>query len=1396
MKKVIAFILFTVMILGLYGCHIFNGNDGNGGNGGNDGDDLDNQNPPASDNQLDLPENEVNVIIIAGQSNAEGNSNMSNLDKYCADNGYDFSQFVYGFEDVKISFHHHFYYADLNAYVTDKIDPFNTNFVDVKVGQGCAPKHSGPELGLAQVLHENVESTQPIYIIRYASGGTPFTGYPSWKSPSSGETGLLYNNLITYVNDGLENLKEQGLVPKVRAFVWMQGEADGSNANAANAYKNNMKNMVNDIRDTYSSYATDGNGENIVVVDGHIADSGVWPYYQTVNRAKTELSEEMANYYAIDTNSTGLDLKLKNDDKYGGGDAAHYTMESILKLGRAFGEKILEAGCLKYNKGEVPTINDFTVDDGVERSNVVRLEAENGNIKNGSAIKIEAADGASGGKSLGYFWDNGVPYVRFVVESDRDEENAIISLALTSAVEQTVSELPHPLYKTGLVTVNGKTIPLSGILPARNGNSWHTFYVHSGFIDLKKGTNVIDLHYDFNCSYSMEEFRINVDFLEIQSNAVVTEYKNGVVEPENCVVNGAVISFVDNSPTTNSSAVTTLNQIGASITGSFISEKSGKAAFAALFGLNSKATLSEYFELEINGETVAIPEIILNDHHFEKLAGADWREYIIADFDLVEGENIFKLNVIKEGFDANIASFKIYSADAISTEEIEGVNHYRFEAEHSQIHNGTIVIEYSDRASNGTLVGYFREGKTMVFTIISDKAENNVPIIICGATAKESGIELIEITAEEIASMFACNGVALRDAKGSFAGSSNQDWYNFTTVSGYVDLKEGVNILTLTNLGPSMNMDYIQLTTTTAQLSWTPSENAPGVECTNTNNDHNCDGCGRVVSNCDAYLENGMVEKEASCVEEGLMVYTCSLCGNNKEEIIPKTHECDTIDVSGSIEFDARTGSIINNNLVVNIICTKCGQGDEAKGFTVDTTDMFTKGLVVTYSDATAILPAFNTENYTVSSSRTGGNDPSPIVTTTFVSDKLGCTVTSGDYIVVDGKLYSRYDLPALNTDSVEVTYEGGSYIYNALSHVTLTKEIRTYGCFLTVVGDVTLDLTERWTHNNGLIIGNDNKPANVKVNVTANSAGNAIFFWDGADLIVNEGSTLDVTSTDAYNIWSAMSGSHIIVDGTLITHGHIFFVPTIDWVHPEGDVYNSNPELYVRKGNVEINNGNIYLNFIQVGSVAQDYSGKLTVRNGSLTQFDTVGDEYNKNHPIRWIFSQGELNFENTGNTMSYAMKTDQNNQDRIILFDAGIKVKVTGAYNTLIEHDWGGMGTFSIHTDATFDLPVDMKMYNHNNNYSSYSYNTFTTAIVMIDGEMKEVFVTNTPDVYVVNTVVEYSQDDLLKVDNADGTRSVGAIEIAGEFTTVDGRTRVGDWFFSQATDANGNVIYYRTI
>ena len=265
MKKIIALILVFMMMFSLCSCQLLDeilAQFGEQVNPDDNKPDDKPDTPPTDDDKTDdektdddktdddktLPENEVNVIIIAGQSNAEGCSNMEKLEAYCADNGEDYSEFVYGYEDVKLSYHYHFYYADLLPHSSNKDDPFETNFVDVKVGQGKSPGFSGPELGIAKVIHENIESTQPVYIIKYTSGGTPFTGYPSWKSPSSGETGLLYENLTKYVNDGLENLTEQGLSPKVRALVWMQGEADGSNQAAANDYKSNMKNMVNDIR--------------------------------------------------------------------------------------------------------------------------------------------------------------------------------------------------------------------------------------------------------------------------------------------------------------------------------------------------------------------------------------------------------------------------------------------------------------------------------------------------------------------------------------------------------------------------------------------------------------------------------------------------------------------------------------------------------------------------------------------------------------------------------------------------------------------------------------------------------------------------------------------------------------------------------------------------------------------------------------------------------------------------------------------------------------------------------------------------------------------------------------------------------------------------------------------
>ena len=605
MKKIIALILACMMLFSLCSCQLLDEFFAQFGEQVDPDDKPDT--PPVED---DTTREEVNVIIMAGQSNAEGNTNMSNLEAYCKDKGKDYSRYVNGFEEVKVSFHYHYYYADLGVYSTNKDDPFKTNFVDVKVGQGKSPTYSGPELGMAEVISESIDASQPVYIIKYCSGGTAFSGTPSWKSPSSGTTGELYSNFIKYVNAGLEDLIEQGFSPKIRAFVWMQGESD-SDKGSATAYKGYMKNMVNDIRDTYSYYATDGVGDNIIVVDGQIAAAAVWPDHKIINQAKIDLGNEMENYYAIDTN--GLNLKLSSGDKYGGGDAYHYSMESILKLGRAFGETIVESGCLEYTEGKVETVKDFSVDVG-SRNNVVRIEVENGNIKTESGLQVESATTASGGKCIGFFWDNNNPLIRFVVESDKEEKNAVLSLALASSVAQSVTELPHPLYKTKLISVNGEPVALSGTLSARNGASYYNFDVHSTYIDLKAGTNIIDIHYDYNCSYSMEEFRLNLDYFEIiTESAKVTELNCDTIGSDKCTAVGTNITTVTHSPSPDNYAVTELNKAGAIIKGEFTADATSKAAFGIIFGLKSEAKLSEYFDLSINGVAVAIDDVLLNE---------------------------------------------------------------------------------------------------------------------------------------------------------------------------------------------------------------------------------------------------------------------------------------------------------------------------------------------------------------------------------------------------------------------------------------------------------------------------------------------------------------------------------------------------------------------------------------------------------------------------------------------------------------------------------------------------------------------------------------------------------------------------------------------------------------
>ena len=606
---------------------------------------------------------EVNVIVLAGQSNAEGNSNAKNLEAYCDDTGNSYEEYVHGYNTVKITYHNHYYFSTSYLY-SNRDNPFEPNFVDVKAGQGKTSGWVGPELGMAQYINNSIKASQPVYIIKFASGGTGFSTTPSWNSPSSGTTGELYQKLTKYVDNGLEYLENQGLKPKIRSFVWMQGEADSSTVANANAYKDGLKNMVTDFRSKYASYATGDDGDNIGVVDGYISDSGKWKQYQIINAAKEEIASELENYYTVDTTATGLDLKV-NSEEHGGGDSAHYTIDSMIKLGQAFGKTIIDQELLIYEEGTVEEIKDFSVDDGVVRDNNLTLEAENGIFAHGYQHKTEKSDVASGGKIIGYFWENYAPRIKFVVDSDKEEKNAIISVRMAPTFAQAIKELPHPIYKTRMLTVNGEEIRLNGTMQPRT--SWYDFADYSGYVNLKKGINIIEFHHDLNQTYAIEEGRINFDCIKLATkDAIIVDTKTSIIEAENCDLQRVTMSSeAINSPSKGAS-VGGLNTIAASITATFNADKASLASIFGSFGLNSEFNLNEYIELELNDQKVSLNDITLYEYNLDKVAGGDWREFALCNVNVIEGQNTFKLKVIKEGLDVNLDYLRICSTGVIS----------------------------------------------------------------------------------------------------------------------------------------------------------------------------------------------------------------------------------------------------------------------------------------------------------------------------------------------------------------------------------------------------------------------------------------------------------------------------------------------------------------------------------------------------------------------------------------------------------------------------------------------------------------------------------------------------------------------------------------------------------
>lgn len=265
--------------------------------------------------------NVVDIVVLAGQSNMEGHTWINKLLQNTPSSMHDY--YLNGFENTQIMYH-----CNGGANKNEEFEP-------VKVGMGFDNTRFGPEVGIAQKLHEDGR-VRPLYIVKYALGATNL--YNDWSSPSKGSSNSLYYKMMYYLYEQIAFFEAQDLEVRIKGLFWMQGEADSCQDGPTEDYYDNLSLFVEDFRAEFEELYGDPE-RGIAFVDAGISDCDTWKNYEAVNAAKKEFAESdpTKNYY-FDTMEEGLTYRLDNQDYF------HFDALSEIKLGELFISKLLDNG--------------------------------------------------------------------------------------------------------------------------------------------------------------------------------------------------------------------------------------------------------------------------------------------------------------------------------------------------------------------------------------------------------------------------------------------------------------------------------------------------------------------------------------------------------------------------------------------------------------------------------------------------------------------------------------------------------------------------------------------------------------------------------------------------------------------------------------------------------------------------------------------------------------------------------------------------------------------------------------------------------------------------------------------------------------------------------------------
>ena len=261
----------------------------------------------------------VDVIVISGQSNAVGCTHANCISRSIGHAKY--QEYMAGYPTIQIAFDS--WTKDENSRFYSQNQSKDDTFVKTMLGQGNSLATFGPEIGIAERMHEKYGDR--LFLIKYACGASNLKD--DWAKKDS----PMYPRLINYVKKQMKNLQDMGYVPTIKAFCWMQGEGDAWDGYYQD-YFDNLSMFAKNIREDLLELS---NNVEVPFIDAGISNSKQWQFYRKVNEAKKQFADLSENNMYIDTIAAGMHT---DEEPFGDPDTAHYDSESEVLLGNLFAE--------------------------------------------------------------------------------------------------------------------------------------------------------------------------------------------------------------------------------------------------------------------------------------------------------------------------------------------------------------------------------------------------------------------------------------------------------------------------------------------------------------------------------------------------------------------------------------------------------------------------------------------------------------------------------------------------------------------------------------------------------------------------------------------------------------------------------------------------------------------------------------------------------------------------------------------------------------------------------------------------------------------------------------------------------------------------------------------------